>query len=200
MFQRTRNRDTQLSTDSHPYRVASLRVWPLPFFALTVALAVTLSCSSAKKVERTNKPAPEAGRSKSEASTILNEDFDPMSLRAPEFRIPRKQVTQSADTLTIVTSAPADTSWQTVPGYQVQLLQSEDAQLARETVKEAILALDTEVEIIYEAPYYKVRAGRFTNRYDAEQMQNLAVEKGYANCWVVRTQVKVRASDLLNQK
>ncbi len=135
-----------------------------------------------------------------------------MTLKAPEFRIERKPRpgfeissikggVQRSDTVTIATAvAPVDTSWQTVPGFQVQLLQTEDAKLGRAAVRDAILALNTDVEIIYEAPYYKVRAGRFTSRYDAEQLQNLASEKGYANCWVVRTQVKVRASDLLNQK
>jgi len=47
---------------------------------------------------------------------------------------------------------------------------------------------------------HKLRAGRFVNRDDAEQLQNLATEKGYATCWVVRTQIKVRADELLNQK
>jgi hypothetical protein len=178
-----------------------------PFPALAVALAIIIGCSSSKKVERVEKPPPSttAGGETSRPDGILNEDLDPMTLQAPEFRVPRRQAARAAaearrDTLAILRPAPTDTSWQKVPGYQVQLLQTEDAQLARETVKDAILALETDVEIIYEAPYYKVRAGRFTSRYDAEQLQNLAEEKGYANCWVVRTQVKVRASDLLNQK
>jgi hypothetical protein len=125
-----------------------------------------------------------------------------MTLKAPALRIARKQVTWKSDTLNVTpsSSAQADTSWQTVAGYQVQLLQTEDAKLARSTVREAILALNVDVETIYEAPYYKIRAGRFVNRYDAEQLQNLATEKGYANCWVVRTQVKVRANELLNPK
>lgn len=125
-----------------------------------------------------------------------------MTLKAPAFRIARKQVQRKSDTLAVrpSSSTQVDTSWQTVAGYQVQLLQTEDAKLARSTVREAILALNVDVETIYEAPYYKIRAGRFFNRYDAEQLQNLATEKGYANCWVVRTQVKVRANELLNPK
>jgi hypothetical protein len=125
-----------------------------------------------------------------------------MNLKAPEFRIARKTMAGKSDTLSVSTSTPAsaDTSWQTVPGYQVQLLQTEDGKLARSAVREAIITLNVDVEMIYEAPYYKIRAGRFVNRYDAEQLQNLASEKGYVNCWVVRTQVKVRANELLNQK
>jgi hypothetical protein len=173
--------------------------------ALATTLMFQLGCSSSKKSVPATKPKSENTQreaKESQSPAVMNEDFDPMTLKGPEFRIERKQVVREIDTLTIApqSGAPVDTSWQTVPGYQVQLLQTGDAKLARATVREAILALNTDVEIIYEAPYYKVRAGRFTNRYDAEQLQNLASEKGYANCWVVRTPVKVRASDLLNQK
>jgi uncharacterized membrane protein len=174
------------------------------------AFAGLTGCSSSKPASRTEprqterpqneKPQPE--KSSTPSSVAQNEDFDPMTLKAPAFRIARKQVTRKSDTLNVTpsSSAQADTSWQTVAGYQVQLLQTEDAKLARSTVREAILALNVDVETIYEAPYYKIRAGRFVNRYDAEQLQNLATEKGYANCWVVRTQVKVRANELLNPK
>jgi cell division protein FtsN len=184
--------------------------------AAAMALLFQIGCSSAKKSGQAARPKDkqEAGRSTAESSTlgatVMNEDFDPMTLKASEFRLERKFQPaaeslstaaggRKSDTLA-VTTAPVDTSWHTAPGYRVQLLQTQDTKLARATVREAILALNTEVEIIYEAPYYKVRAGQFTNRYDAEQLQNLASDKGYANCWVVRTQVKVRASDLLNQK
>jgi hypothetical protein len=172
-----------------------------------------MGCLSSKQTARTEpsraenpadeKPQPETRPTPVKTYVAQNEDFDPLLLKAPEFRIARKQTgLKKVDTLKIAASFPAkiDTSWQTVPGYQVQLLQTEDAKLARATVKEAILALNADVETLYEAPYYKLRAGRFVNRYDAEQLQNLATEKGYVNCWVVRTQIKVRANELLNQK
>ncbi|MDZ7291204.1 MAG: SPOR domain-containing protein [candidate division KSB1 bacterium] len=173
------------------------------FLTLSLMLGLIVGCGSTKKATRAEKSTPvkETRQSQTAGQAVLNEDFDPMTLKAPEFRIPSRQVVQKKETLNLATpSVAADTSWQTVPGYQVQLLQTEDAKLARETAREAIVTLVTEVEITYEAPYYKVRAGRFTNRYDAEQLQNLATEKGYVNCWVVRTQVKVRANELLDQK
>jgi SPOR domain len=185
------------------HKISSLQ--SLLLLAVAMTLLFQFGCSSTKKSTPATKPRsenmPRETKESSSPGTVMNEDFDPMTLKAPEFRIERKQVAQRSDTVTISTAvAPVDTSWQTVPGFQVQLLQTEDAKLGRAAVRDAILALNTDIEIIYEAPYYKVRAGRFTNRYDAEQLQNLASEKGYANCWVVRTQIKVRASDLLNQK
>jgi hypothetical protein len=170
--------------------------------AFIFALAFIAGCSSSKQVSRTEPAKTEPRPTPAPVQIAQNEDFDPMTLKGSEFRIARKQPVKKSDTLSVATPAAAkiDTSWQTVPGYQVQLLQTEDAKLARSTVREAILALNVDVETIYEAPYYKIRAGNFVNRYDAEQLQNLATEKGYANCWVVRTQVKVRADELLNQK
>ncbi|MDZ7361333.1 MAG: SPOR domain-containing protein [candidate division KSB1 bacterium] len=180
------------------------------FAALLAAFAGLTGCSSSKPASRTTPSQterPQSGKPQPETRSTpvaiaQNEDFDPMTLKAPAFRIARKQVQRKSDTLAVrpSSSTQVDTSWQTVAGYQVQLLQTEDAKLARSTVREAILALNVDVETIYEAPYYKIRAGRFFNRYDAEQLQNLATEKGYANCWVVRTQVKVRANELLNPK
>jgi len=180
----------------------------LRFAVLTVVVIFSTGCLSSKPTSRTESPRAETTpdekpRPATTTYVAQNEDFDPLTLKAPEFRIARKQTAlKKIDTLKITTSVPTkiDTSWQTVPGYQVQLLQTEDAKLARATVKEAILALNVDVETFYEAPYYKLRAGRFVNRYDAEQLQNLATDKGYANCWVVRTQIKVRANELLNQK
>jgi hypothetical protein len=87
----------------------------------------------------------------------------------------------------------------TTPGYLLQLLQTEDGQQAREAMKIALIDLDTDVQVVYDPPYYKVRAGRFVNRYDAEQLQKLADEKGYTYAWVVRTPVRVRAYELNNQ-
>jgi len=183
--------------------------WRLLTATLLFAFFCLTNCTSSKKVTRETKPKVEKPATDTRQPTpsvqtavAQNEDFDPLLLKAPEFRIPRKQIMSKRDSSSVValTQTPADTSWQTVPGYQVQLLQTEDAKQARATVREAILALNVEVETFYEAPHYKLRAGRFVNRYDAEQLQNLATEKGYVNCWVVRTQVKVRANELLNQK
>jgi hypothetical protein len=179
----------------------------MPLMAFVVALFCGAGCLSSQKASRseppkTEKSKPETRQAPAPAQAVQNEDFDPLNLKAPEFRIPRKPAIEKSDTVSVSTptSASVDTSWQTVPGYQVQLLQTEDAKLARSSVRDAIITLNVDVEMIYEAPYYKIRAGRFVNRYDAEQLQNLASEKGYVNCWVVRTQVKMRADELLNQQ
>lgn len=152
----------------------------------------------------TSAPAPATTPAADAAGMAYDESFDPSTLREPPFEIPRKlprEQVQSQSFVQVQTdTAAGDTSWVTVPGYQLQLLQTEDGQQAREAMKIAIFDLDTEVQVIYEPPYYKVRAGRFVNRYDAERLQKLADEKGYTYAWVVRTLVRVRAYELSNQR
>jgi hypothetical protein len=130
---------------------------------------------------------------------MLNEDFDPLTLKEPELQIPPKPRVNQNDAQPVIAAAVADTSMVQVVGYQVQILQTEDADLARAAVRDAAIVLSTAVAYVFDSPYFKVRAGNFVNRYDAEQLQELALFKGYASAWVVRTMVKVRASELERQ-
>ena len=50
--------------------------------------------------------------------------------------------------------------------------------------------INEDVYMDYHAPYYKVRIGNCLTRYEAEQLQQLAIQKGFADAWVVRTKVK----------
>ncbi len=176
---------------------------------LIATLAViALGCASKTKVEKrpqeaTRRPAPTTPAAQPQASGY-DESFDPMSAKEAPFTIPRKTVKKMVQSQTALPvpadTAATDTSWVTAQGYQLQLLQTENGSQARETMRNAILDLNTDVEIVYDAPNYKLRAGKFLNRYDAERLQSLADEKGYANSWVVRTPVKVRAYELQEQR
>jgi hypothetical protein len=146
-----------------------------------------------------SKPAAEPQAPKGQNANILNEDFDPLTLKEPELQIPPKAKPTQTETQAVVNTPAADTSIVQVVGYQVQILQTEDAALARAVVRDAAVMLATAVDFIFDSPYFKVRAGNFVNRYDAEQLQELALSKGYASAWVVRTMVRVRASELERQ-
>ncbi len=146
-----------------------------------------------------SKPAAEPQSSTVQNANILNEDFDPLTLKEPEFQIPPKTKPPQTETQAVISTPAADTSIVQVVGYQVQILQTEDAALARAAVRDAAVMLAIAVDFVFDSPYFKVRAGNFVNRYDAEQLQELALSKGYASAWVVRTMVKVRASELERQ-
>jgi len=146
-----------------------------------------------------SKPAAEQQSPTVQNANILNEDFDPLTLKEPELQIPPKTKPAQTETQAVLNTPAADTSIVQVVGYQVQILQTEDAALARAAVRDAAVMLATTVDFVFDSPYFKVRAGNFVNRYDAEQLQELALSKSYASAWVVRTMVKVRASELERQ-
>ncbi|MGH7496256.1 MAG: SPOR domain-containing protein [bacterium] len=170
---------------------------------LLLALFVCGCASSTKTNKRNGKevePAPLKRPVASKPAVEYDEAFDPRSLKEITFTVPHKSqvpMVQSQTGLPITTDTTArDTTWVTAPGYQLQLLQTENGAQARETLRFAILDLNTDTEIVYDAPYYKVRAGRFLNRAEAERLQTLADEKGYTNSWVVRTSIRIRAYEL----
>ncbi len=178
---------------------------------LSTLAVLVFGCASKTKVE---KKTPETTRRPTSTTTTTpppsqkssgyDESFDPTSVKDVAFTIPRKtekKMVQSQTAVPVsVDTTASDTSWVTVQGYQLQLLQTENGAQVRETLRTAILDLNTEVEIVYDAPYYKLRAGKFLNRYDAELLQSVADAKGYANSWVVRTPIKVRAFELQEQR
>lgn len=175
---------------------------------LLIAALIISACASQKTT--TKKTPPEGARRPMQStqapakSERYDESFDANSVKDAPFVIPRKAETRLVQSQTALPNpgdtVVVDTSWVTVQGYQLQLLQTGDGSQAREVMRNAILDLDTDVEIVYDAPYFKLRAGRFLNRYDAERLQSLADEKGYANSWVVRTPIKVRAHELQEQR
>ena len=176
---------------------------PIPFFYIIIAFTIIFNgCSSQKEMVVSDK---NNDQQMSNSEIAYDETFNPLTLNDPPFEIPRRiknkeNSPELRNKLIQPDITPLDTSLVTVPGYQVQLLQTENGQEARERRKTAIIELDVDVEIEYEAPYYKVRAGKFLNRYDAELLQNLTNTKGYGNSWVVRTSIKIRAHEFSNRR
>lgn len=82
-----------------------------------------------------------------------------------------------------------------VMGYRLQLFSTTDideAQDALERIREECKSLNTDVgriDMSFDAPYYKVRAGDFLNKKDADTARNLLHEAGMQDAWVVRDNV-----------
>ena len=51
------------------------------------------------------------------------------------------------------------------------------------------MRLDIDAYVSYDNPYYKVRIGDFTSRYDAEEFLTTLEGRGYKTAWIVRTLV-----------
>jgi len=149
-----------------------------------------LGCAGAKK--ETRKEAPPA---KSTVSGLgkLDESFDPSELKEPPYPIkPKPRAGKTGKTVKAAAAASEDTVQAEQIGYRVQLLQTEDAREARELQKRAIIDLDEDVYIQFDDPYYKVRAGDFASRYDAEAFLEKAVKRGFSSAWIVRTRIQTQ--------
>ena len=73
--------------------------------------------------------------------------------------------------------------------YRVQLLASSRIETVREKKKEVEKNIREPVVIGYEAPYYKLYAGEFLKRQDAQALLPKLKRLGYQDAWVVSTRV-----------
>lgn len=82
-----------------------------------------------------------------------------------------------------------DKSGKVYNGFQVQVVSFDnmiDADSLRFYLSEQIP--DT-VEVVFDAPNYKVRAGAFTDRMDAEELRRKLYRLGYRRSWIVRARL-----------
>lgn len=110
-------------------------------------------------------------------------DYDPL----PNARI------HSQDTVGTphpVSSDSAGSELEMVPGFRVQLLTSMDIDAVNYKKTEAESIFPNEwFYIEFEPPAYKLRAGNFTTRYDADRFARMLAERGFADAWSVPTRV-----------
>lgn len=77
-----------------------------------------------------------------------------------------------------------------IQGYRVQVLATTSYDEVN-TVKGTIEGQmpDEWFYVVYDAPTYKLRAGNFRERYEADRFAKLLAEKGYRDAWVVPERV-----------
>lgn len=81
---------------------------------------------------------------------------------------------------------------ETVAGYRAQVLFTNSIELANNTRDTIESLLPHEwCYIVYDAPYYKVRVGDFTDRNYALQMVHQLNALGYKDAWVVPDNVEI---------
>lgn len=92
------------------------------------------------------------------------------------------------------TNENADTSQGSSPefvqGFRVQIFSSTriDEANARKAEAEGLFPGEW-FYLEYDPPTYKIRAGNFLHRYDAERFARLLTEKGYPDSWIVPERV-----------
>ncbi len=82
-----------------------------------------------------------------------------------------------------------------VMGFRVQLHSTTDMNEARATLAELKSRLDSlsmeegRMDLVFDAPYYKVRYGDFLSKSDADTMRDQLHGLGFSNAWVVRDNI-----------
>ena len=76
-------------------------------------------------------------------------------------------------------------------GFQVQLFASTSKSQAEEYRDQALYLFPGElVQVVWDAPNYKVRVGMFARREDADVLRRQALHMGYRDAWIVRSRVE----------
>ncbi|MBD3288368.1 hypothetical protein GF337_06150, partial [candidate division KSB1 bacterium] len=164
--------------------------------AAILLIFILSSCASNKQMKRDR--ASDSGK-----MGYINENFDPLILNDYELKIKQKQETEAKsdvddsilDNISISTDRAAE-----VTGYRVQICAVPNEETAREIQREAILKMNENIYLIYDSPYYKVRIGDCTSRFEADKLQQLAISKGFDQAWVVKTRVKANPREISDEQ
>ncbi|NIA28890.1 MAG: hypothetical protein GWP06_03120 [Actinobacteria bacterium] len=161
----------------------------IKIFIISFVAGNMLFCAGQKKiVQQHEKPE------KIKANPELIEDFDPMTLGDYDFQISSKSQGETGvlDIDKFLQGGKNNDSSRVeekVPGYRVQIISTRDEAEARAVKRDALFIFDEGVYLTFDDPYYKVRVGDAVSRFDANDLQEVAVSKGYLEAWVVRSEV-----------
>lgn len=125
---------------------------------------------------------------------IVNEFFDPLILNEEDLNVRKTISIESQSDRLDEGISKENFDYQEpelVSGYRVQICAVSEEARAKQVQRDAILKFfNEEIYLIYDSPYYKVRVGNCLTRFEADKLQQLAVEKGFDDAWVVRTNIK----------
>lgn len=151
---------------------------------------ILLSGCAAKKTMQEKSTTKEKG--------LINENFDPLILKDDDIEIIKKKPAEAkSDFENSIFQSIEETEDlnKELDGYRVQICALSDEKRARDVQREAILKFDENIYLIYDSPYYKVRIGDCVTRFEADKLQQIAVEKGFEDAWVVKTKVKPKKTE-----
>ena len=159
-------------------------------FSCVVLSFAMFGCSSTGQMIVENKKTE-----KEPAKTgIINENYNPTLFDENELKIQKtispESKSDNFDDL-LLQSQEEEPLPEETDGFRVQICAVVDEIKAKQVQHDAIMQfINEEVYLDYHAPYYKVRIGNCLTRYEAEQLQQIVIKKGFADAWVVRAKIK----------
>lgn len=160
-------------------------------FVLFTLCLMILSCGASRTgLERQTGPDRRPG-------SRYIEDFDPLTLRDDDIVVPSPLNTDEnpdeSESIPYRTPTDADrASAETVSGFRIQLLATRDEAQANEVKRSAIFTFEQRVYLVFEPPYFRLRIGDCRTRKEAEELRDLAAEKGFRDAWIVPSRVFVQ--------
>ena len=152
------------------------------FFVALVAI-VFAGCGGSKEAEKSNADVAVAEMRKYEA------DFHPSDYDM-DVKVFLSELTKEKDHKTVTTEPSTVEPPVVVPGYRVQLLATPEIDEANTKKTEAETAFpDQWFYLVYDPPVYKLRAGNFLSRSDADAYARYLSDHGYPDAWIVPERV-----------
>lgn len=152
--------------------------------ALAFAAGLLAGCAAPKE---TAKPAPALDETlKRYEAEFRPSDYDP----EPAGKAGRTGVETITEPDTSSVETTSGDSREMVPGFRVQIFSSANIDEANAKKAEGEASFPEEwFYVEYDPPTYKVRAGNFQNRFEAERFAKQASARGFQDAWTVPERV-----------
>lgn len=142
-------------------------------------------CPATREIAQSESPK----ESPAPAVRAAEESFNPSDYQPPA-RTRRDSTLLATPAAESTATPPPAQPAELVPGYRVQLISttSIDEANARKLYAESLFP-DEWFYLQYDPPTYKIRAGNFLRRFDADRFRSQAAERGFVGAWVVPERV-----------
>jgi hypothetical protein len=153
--------------------------------ALALCALVIVGCQSSRQTQSSNAGDTSTDRLQEFESEFRPSDLDP----APAHKNAARADSSGREggmTEDSSVNAPAEL----VSGFRVQIFATPNIDEARAKMEEAEGQAPGEwFYLEYDAPSYKIRAGNFLTRFDADRFTRQMIDKGFLDSWSVPTRV-----------
>jgi hypothetical protein len=164
----------------------------IPAAVCLLLMLLAGGCASSKKSEREETDTEFAESVREMEKDFQPSDYDPAV--EPFFQhddhIGGKE---TSDTVAVFTdNAPVEQ----IQGFRVQIYSSSSIDSAKAMKAQGERDFPEELfYLVYDPPKYKVRAGNFTSRFEADRFVRRLTEKGYIDGWVVPDRILSKPPD-----
>jgi len=150
---------------------------------IVMTAAVLAGCGASKNASNGNEGTAEQNDLWKFESDFRPSDHDPAA-RTPDEKHHSPAISEPDHAIFDTTSADL------VQGFRVQIFSSTNIDNAKARRAEAQSYFPGEwFYLQYDPPTYKIRAGNFVHRYEADRFVKLAIEKGFTDAWTVPAKV-----------